>query len=55
MSIAAQPQTDDDGPLSSWWLRSVLIVMVLGFAGLILVTTLAYRNAPPIPTRVVDA
>ena len=54
MSIAAQPLTDDDGPLSPWWLRSVLIVMVLGFAGLILITTLAYRNAPPIPARVVD-
>ncbi|MEO8923890.1 MAG: nitric-oxide reductase large subunit, partial [Caldimonas sp.] len=30
------------------------IVMVLGFAGLILITTLSYRNAPPIPARVVD-
>ncbi|MEO8062882.1 MAG: cbb3-type cytochrome c oxidase subunit I [Pseudomonadota bacterium] len=28
--------------------------MVVGFAGLILVTTLSYRNAPPIPVRVVD-
>jgi nitric oxide reductase large subunit len=28
--------------------------MVLGFTGLITITTLAYRNAPPIPVQVVD-
>lgn len=55
MNIAAQPLTDDDPLLSPWWLRSVLIVMVLGFAGLITITLLAYRNAPPIPAQVVDA
>jgi nitric oxide reductase subunit B len=56
MSIAAQPLTPaDDGPLSPWWLRTILIVMALGFGGLIAVTTLSYRNAPPIPLRVVDA
>ncbi len=55
MSDAAQPLTDDDGPLSRWWLRSVLIVMVLGFAVLLAVTRLAYTNAPPIPAQVVDA
>ena len=54
MSNAAQPVTDD-GPLSPWWIRTMVIVMVLGFAGLILITTLSYRNAPPIPARVVDA
>ena len=43
-----------EGPLSPWWVRSVLIVMVLGFSGLILITTLAYRNAPPIPASVVS-
>ncbi|MEO8104403.1 MAG: nitric-oxide reductase large subunit, partial [Betaproteobacteria bacterium] len=53
MNIAVQPD-DDEGPLSPWWLRSVLIVMVLGFAGLIAITTLAYHNAPPIPAQVVD-
>lgn len=55
MSDAAQPLTEDDGPLSPWWIRSVLIVMALGFAGLIAITTLSYRNAPPIPAQVVDA
>ena len=52
--VAAQPVAEDDGPLSPWWLRAVAIVMVIGFAGLILITALAYRNAPPIPARTVD-
>ena len=55
MTEAALPLSEDDGPLSPWWMRSVLIVMVLGFAGLIGITLLAYRNAPPIPEHVVDA
>ena len=53
--VAAQPVAEDDGPLSPWWLRAIVIVMVLGFSGLLLITTLSYRNAPPIPARVVDA
>ncbi len=52
--VAAQPVTTDDGPLSPWWTRAMLIVMVLGFSGLLLITTLSYRNAPPIPARVVN-
>jgi len=55
MNVPAPPLTEDDGPLSPWWMCSVLIVMVLGFAGLITITVLAYRNAPPIPAQVVDA
>ncbi len=54
MSVAAQPITNDDGPLSPWWIRSIIIVMILGFSGLIMVTTLSYRNAPPIPQVVID-
>ena len=54
-NVAAQPVAEDDGPLSPWWIRAMVIVMVIGFAGLILITTLPYRNAPPIPARVVDA
>ncbi|PLY45387.1 nitric-oxide reductase large subunit [Janthinobacterium sp. ROICE36] len=54
MSDAAQPVTEDDGPLSPWWIRAILIVMGLGFAGLITVTMLSYKNAPPIPVQVVD-
>ncbi|MEP6897248.1 MAG: cbb3-type cytochrome c oxidase subunit I [Rhodanobacter sp.] len=55
MNDAAQPLTDDDTALSPWWLRTIAIVMVLGFAGLLAITLLAYRNAPPIPAQVVDA
>ena len=55
MSMAAQPLTAEDPALSPWWLRTMLIVMVVGFAGLIAITSLAYRNAPPIPAQVVDA
>jgi nitric oxide reductase subunit B len=51
---AAQPLSADDPGLSPWWLRSLLVVMALGFSGLIAITTLAYRNAPPIPAQVVD-
>ncbi len=45
----------EDSELSPWWLRTVGIVMVAGFAVLIAITTLAYRNAPPIPVKVLDA
>ena len=55
MSDAAQPVTADDGPLSPWWIRTILIVMGLGFAGLTMITMLSYSNAPPIPAKVVDA
>ena len=55
MSVAAQPLTADDADLSPWWLRSVAIVMVLGFAALLTITSLAYRNAPPIPQEVLDS
>lgn len=55
MSVAAQPLTEDDPELSPWWLRAIFIVLAVGFTGLIVITLLAYRNAPPIPVQVVDA
>lgn len=55
MNNAAQPLTPDDPALSPWWLRTMLIVLMLGFAGLASMTTMAYRNAPPIPARMLDA
>ncbi|MEO6968906.1 MAG: cbb3-type cytochrome c oxidase subunit I [Rhodanobacteraceae bacterium] len=54
VEIVVNPQTDD-GDLSPWWLRSVVIVMVFGFAVLLTITGLAYRNAPPIPAKVIGA
>lgn len=41
-------------PLSPWWLRSVLITLVAGFAVLIFLTAKVYEDAPPIPERVVS-
>ena len=40
--------------LSPWWPRSLAIVMIFGFAVLILLSVRAYQHAPPIPTRAVD-
>jgi len=55
VSITVLPKDDpEESPLSPWWIRSVLMVMALGFAGLIVITCLAYRNAPPIPRQVMD-
>lgn len=45
-------ESQADRELHPWWLRAVCIVMVLGFSALIGITTLAYRNAPPIPDKV---
>jgi nitric oxide reductase subunit B len=42
-----------ESKLSPWWLRAVVLVMVFGFAALLLITRLAYHNAPPIPEQVV--
>ena len=55
MSVAAQPSTKDDAPLSPWWVRGITIVMVFGLSVLIGITMLAYRDAPPIPEKVADA
>jgi len=40
--------------LSPWWRRAVLLVALLGFGILIFLAGRAYRDAPPIPERVVD-
>lgn len=53
-SVTQALSAADDKPLSPWWLRTVSVVMALGFAGLIAITMLAHRDAPPIPARVVD-
>src|ERR1039458_2101202 len=55
MSDAMQTGSEaDESALSPWWIRSVVIVMSVGLAGLITITLLAYRNAPPIPAHIVD-
>jgi nitric oxide reductase subunit B len=39
--------------LSPWWRRSVIIVLVIGFAVLIWMSIRVYEDAPPIPENVV--
>ena len=39
--------------LSPWWGRAAILTMVVGFIILILISVTAYRNAPPIPARIV--
>lgn len=41
-------------PLSSWWKILAIGTMLFGFAVLIGLTAEAYRQAPPIPAKVVD-
>ncbi|HEX6612420.1 MAG TPA: nitric-oxide reductase large subunit, partial [Rhodanobacteraceae bacterium] len=55
MSTVSDALLGDEGPVSPWWLRTLGIVMVVGFGLLLMITVLAYRNAPPIPDRVADA
>ncbi len=45
----------DGGTLSPWWRVATFFVLVLGFAGLVTLSVRAYRDAPPIPERAVDA
>lgn len=40
--------------LSPWWKFWAIATMAVGFSTLILLTVEAYRNAPPIPARVLD-
>ncbi|MGO9136180.1 MAG: nitric-oxide reductase large subunit [Syntrophales bacterium] len=41
--------------LSPWWKRSVLLVVVVGFAILVWVAAVTPGNAPPIPERVIGS
>lgn len=45
---------EDNGDLSRWWLRTIGIVMLIGFGVLLTISVLAYRNSPPIPAKVVN-
>lgn len=54
--VATMPQPrPEETPLSPWWIRAILIVMVFGFAVLIAITVQGYTKAPPIPSKVVDS
>jgi nitric oxide reductase subunit B len=45
----------DDAPLSPWWIRAILLVMVFGLAVLVAITVQGYTKAPPIPGKIVDS
>lgn len=55
MRSRSEEHSKDSPPLSPWWMRTIGVVMVLGFAVLLLITFLGYRNAPPIPGKVIGA
>ena len=56
MSTATLPATlPAPESLSPWWGRAVGLVMVIGFAVLIMLSVKAYDNAPPIPAKAVTA
>ena len=43
------PEENPATELSPWWRRAVIFIVLTGFAVLIFVAVLAYRDAPPIP------
>ena len=45
-------EPEETTPLSPWWWRAVIYVMIAGFAVLSYVTIRTYTDAPPIPGRV---
>lgn len=51
---SARTSPDTAAPLSPWWRRGALAVLLVGFTILISMTVMTYRNAPPIPDRVVS-
>ncbi|HEX7348163.1 MAG TPA: cbb3-type cytochrome c oxidase subunit I [Rhodanobacteraceae bacterium] len=55
MSATLPLPEPEDVPLSPWWVRTILAVMVFGFTLLIAITVLGYKNAPPVPGNVVGA
>jgi len=55
ISHGAAPLAEDptDDRLSPWWRRASLFTMLFGLSVLVLLTTMVYHEAPPIPDRVV--
>ncbi len=40
--------------LSPWWRHTVILTMVFGFTVLIWLAVRSYKDAPPIPGRIID-
>ena len=47
--------SESAGALSPWWRQVAILVMIAGFAVLSFLTVLTYKNAPPVPQKVVDS
>jgi len=45
--------TQNKKELSPWWRQAVILVLISGFTVLIVLAILTYKNAPPIPDKVV--
>ena len=43
-----------DTALSSWWRKGVLLALAIGFTIEIMVAFYSYKNAPPIPEKIVN-
>src|SRR6185312_11546902 len=52
---ALPPVNPATEPLSPWWIRTILIVLVVGAVVLIAITAMGYKKAPPVPGQTVDA
>ena len=51
--MATAQQTGQE--LSTWWKIGVIFTIFVGFSVLIFIAVKAYKGAPPIPLRVVNA
>jgi nitric oxide reductase subunit B len=51
--MTRQGQTGPE--LSPWWKIGVIFTVIVGFSVLIFVAALAYKDAPPIPVKVINA
>ena len=51
--MTTPPQTGQE--LSPWWKIGVIFTIFVGFSVLIFIAVKAYKDAPPIPLKVVNA
>ena len=52
--MAINEQTSEGEPLSSWWKNSVILILVACFTVLIWLAAQGYRDAPPVPEKVLS-
>ncbi len=52
-SLSMNEQRSAGEPLSLWWKRSVILTLIVCFTVLIWLAAKGYRDAPPIPEKIV--